>query len=79
MLGYEVLSYLLCSGPLETTHKALGCDLMLISYMPFDFLGSFIAFVATIVMAGPLLGYLHPFLGTLGNFNFWDQLKVAKP
>lgn len=56
MLEYKMFPYIHCPGPLETANEALWWDLMLILYMPFNLLASLIAFIATIVMAGPLLG-----------------------
>jgi hypothetical protein len=79
MLEYNMFPYVNCPGPLETANKAFGWDLMLILYMPFNLLASLIAFIATIVMAGPLLGARRPVLVTLCNFNFKNPLKFADP
>jgi hypothetical protein len=80
MLGQEMFPYLRCPGPLNLTDEALGWgDRMLVSHMPFNFLGSSVCFIATIVMAWPLLGAHYPVLGILRNFYFevpWSFERV---
>lgn len=70
MPRYEMLPYLLCPGPLNTTNEALGSDIMLVSYMPFNVLTSSVASIATIVIARPPLGAHYAILGTLRNCHF---------
>jgi hypothetical protein len=70
MLEYEMFPYLFCPLPPDTTEETLGCDLMVfVQNVPFNFLESSIAFIATIVRAGPLWGVRYAVLGTLRNFN----------
>jgi hypothetical protein len=70
--------YPLWPGPLGPTDEALVWDLMLVSHVPYSFLAPSIAFVATIVTAGPLIGVHCLVLGTLRNSHFWDPLKSAQ-
>jgi hypothetical protein len=47
---------------------------MLLSYMPSNLWASSIAFIATIVLARPLLGAHYAILGALYNFYLWYPL-----
>jgi len=46
---------------------------MIFSYVPSNILWSSIAFIAAIVIAGPLLGVVKPDPGALRSFHFWDS------
>lgn len=50
---------------------------MLLSYMPSNLRASSIAFIATIVLARPLLGTHYAILGALYNFYLWYPLGFA--
>jgi hypothetical protein len=71
-----MLPYLLRPGPRGPTDEALVRDLMFVSHVPESFLAPSITFIATLVIAGPLLGALSPVLGNRRSSRFWDPLKL---
>ena len=78
MGSYEMCLDLLWTGPFGMTEGALMRLLVLVSDMPFEFLGSLIFFVTTNT-ATPLPGSPVTIHGTLYAFCLWTPLASCMP